>query len=92
MGKKIKIDKISLLRFINGYKRANKLIFRERMRRLANLSIEESLREYLELCKLAEECAKELESKEILKKRLDILLKRRRLFNINKNEQTIRGD
>ncbi len=81
MGSKIKIDKTSLVSLLNGYKRANELIYEERKKRLAKLTPEQSLREYIQLCELADEMFEQIESEEILKKRLEILLKRRMLFN-----------
>jgi len=81
MGSGTKIAKKSLVSFLNGYKRANELIFEERKKRLAKLTPEQSLREYIELCELADELSEKIESEEILQKRLEVLIKRRMLFN-----------
>lgn len=75
------IQKSALLSLLEGYKKANELIFKEKKKRLARLTNEESLSEYTALCELAEEGGKSETIEKLQEKKIEFLLKRRHMFN-----------
>lgn len=75
------IRKDTILNFLAGYKTANKLIVEEKKKRLTRLSGEDSSREYIALCELAEKVIKRENGEILQKKKIESLLKRRQLFN-----------
>jgi hypothetical protein len=76
----LKKQKISLLALLEGYKKTNELIMRERVKRLAEMGADDSTREYDYLCRLYSGIKKKglgkLENQKIL-----FLIKRRKIFN-----------
>lgn len=75
------MQKVALLSLLNGYKKANELIVEEKKKRLAQLTTEESLCEYIALCELAEEGIKSSDIERLQKRRVEFLLKKRQIFN-----------
>jgi len=80
MGKSTEQRKIALLRLLDGYRKANKIIMAERKRRLATLTEKESLSEYNALCRMWDTIKKgHLERLE--DRKISSLIKRRQIFN-----------
>lgn len=74
-------NKQILLKFIKGYKRANKVIFKENLKKLINLSVEEAFLEYKNLCKLWDKIKDEKNLKKIENLKIENILKRRKILN-----------
>lgn len=74
-------NKQILLKFIKGYKKANKVIFKENLKKLINLSEKEAFIEYKNLCKLWDKIKDEKNLKPIEKLKIDNILKRRKMLN-----------
>lgn len=70
-----------LLSFVNGYKEAEKIISAEKRNRLTRLTVESSLREYDNLCRLWEQVTKGADLKPFEKRRISFLIRQRQLFN-----------
>lgn len=78
---KIKAQKTALLNLLEGYKKSNDLVAAERRKRLAQLTVKDSVREYNALCKTWEAASKKEGLERLEKQRILLLIKRRRLFN-----------
>jgi len=77
---KLKHQKTSLLTLLNGYKKVNKLAAAERRRRLAGMTVKDSLCEYKHLCNLYSSVKKQ-EPAGLDDQKVYFLKKRRQLFN-----------
>lgn len=74
------IRKDRILSFLEGHKMADELIVEEK-KRLPRLSGEDSFREYIALCELAEKGIRKGNSEMLQKKKIEFLLRRRQFFN-----------
>lgn len=75
------VRKKDLLDFLKGHILANKLIEEEREKRISQLSIRESLREYKDLCEFWESASSKEVSEDFEKHKISFLIKRRELLN-----------
>ena len=75
------IRKDTILSFLEGHKRADELIVEEKKKRLTRLLGEDSSREYIALCELAEKGIRKGNWEILQKKKIEFLLKRRQFFN-----------
>lgn len=78
--KKAHVRREDLLNFLRGHSHANKLIEKEKGKRLFHLSEEESLREYAALCEFWERSSEEL-PENFEKQKILFLINRRKLLN-----------
>lgn len=76
-----KQQKIVLLNFLKGHKKVNELIFREKRKRVTQLSEKNALYEYDNLCKLWEVNFKEGNLGKLEEQKILFLTKRRQLLN-----------
>ncbi len=74
-------QKSALLSLLEGYKKSNELIIAEKKKRFTHLTTEDSLREYIALCELAEEGIKGEDIERLQKRKIEFLLKRRQILN-----------
>ena len=72
-----KVEKADLLRFLEGYRKANGLIREERRQRLSQLTLDESRHEYDALCAIWEANPKKEGMGPLDRQRLSFLIKRR---------------
>jgi hypothetical protein len=72
--------KSSLQRFLNGYKKFNKLAASEKRKRLAQMTTEDSLREYRYLCSLYA-FVEDKEFSALEHRKIAFLKKRRQILN-----------
>ncbi len=75
------VSKKDLLNFVKGHILANKLIEEEREKRISQLGISESLREYKDLCKFWENVTSKEVSEDFERQKISFLIKRRELLN-----------
>ena len=78
---KFEVHKSTLMSFLEGHRKANEFIKAERRKRLSQSSVEDTLREYDDLCNIWEAHAQK-EGLEVLERqKISFLLERRRRFN-----------
>lgn len=77
----LKVKKADLLRFIEGYRKANSLIREERRQRLFQLTSDESRLEYDAICAIWEANPKKEGMEALDRQRLSFLIERRERLN-----------
>lgn len=75
------MQKDVVLGFLEGHRRANEVIRAERKKRLSQLTVEDSLREYDALCKIWEANPNKEGLGLLEKQKISFLLERRKRFN-----------
>jgi hypothetical protein len=76
-----KVKKKDLSPFLEGHRKAEKLIKAEKKKRLSQLTNKDSIREYDYLCKAWEANTNKEGIESLEKQKISFLLKRRRLFD-----------
>ncbi len=92
---KTSLKKDDILKYLNCHSIADRLIKKDRAKRLIQLREEDSFREYNAICDMWEQLSRKEASDELEKQRMSFLVKRRELFNkvgsVKKNESTVKS-
>ncbi len=75
------VKKDDILKYLHGHSIADRLIKKDKAKRLMQLSEEDSFREYNAICDMWEQLSGKEASEELEKQRMSFLVKRRELFN-----------